>query len=164
MGTRFGWLILVIVPSVVTISAQMPDDHGNRGRSSGPATVCHFHESADNAAAQGFTPALIGARTVFVISELPPADNGRSVGQLRHELQRWHRWEEVSHRDAADVTLSISVIRGEGGGATLTLGIRARATGAVLWASDGHDVAAVLKVLEDRLPPLEGVCAPSQVL
>lgn len=162
MGTRFGWLMFVIVVSVVTISARVPDDHGDRGSSSGPS--CHFHDGADNAVAKGLPPALIGARTVFVISELPSADNGRSAGQLRHELQRWHRWEEVSHRDAADVTLSISVIGGEGGGARLTLAIRARATGTVLWASDGHDVAAALKVLEGRLPSLEGVCAPIRVL
>jgi hypothetical protein len=155
--------MFLMVAGAVTMSARVPGEQADRGSSGDPARVCRARDLAENAT-KDLAPALVRARTVFLISEVAPGDSGRLLNDARHELQRWHRWEEISRRDAADVTLSISVIRGEGGGETLELGIRAKATGTVLWASSGRDVAAALRVLEARLPSPEGVCAPIQVL
>jgi hypothetical protein len=153
--------MFLMVVSVVTVSARVPGDQTGRESFGDAARACRAREAN---ATKGLAPALVGARTVFLISELTPVDNDRLLNDLRHELQRWHRWEEVPRRDAADVTLSINVIRGEGGGEMLDVGIRAKATGTVLWASSGHDAAGALKALEARLPSFEGVCAPLQVL
>ena len=153
--------MFLMVVSVVTVSARVPGEQSGRGSFGDGAKTCRAREEN---ATKGLAPALVGARTVFLISELTPVDNDRFLNDLRREIQRWRRWEEVPRRDAADVTLSINVIRGEGGGETLDLGIRAKATGTVLWASSGRDVAGALKALETRLPSFEGVCAPLQVL
>jgi len=148
-----------MVAGIVTMSARVLHEQADPSE---PSKTCRARESADNAAAKELGPALVGARTVFLIA-LAGADEGRLL-ELRHELQRWHRWEEVPRRTAADVTLTVSAINGEGGGSTLVLGVRARRTDEVLWASSGRDAAAALRSLEGRLPSLEGACAPMQVL
>jgi len=156
----FPVFAVIMVAGIVTMSARVLHEQADPGE---PSKTCRARESADNAAARELGPALVGARTVFLINALAVADEGRLL-ELRHELQRWHRWEEVPRRTAADVTLTVSVISGEGGGSTLVLGVRARRTDDVLWASSGRDAAAALRSLEARLPSLEGTCAPIQVL
>jgi hypothetical protein len=164
MRTFLGGLTFIMVASIVTMSARAIPAQTDRGGFAESARMCRARESADSAAAKDLNPTLVSARTVFLIKESSIADDGRSLAELRHELQRWHRWEEVPRRNAADVTVTVSVMTGESGSPTLTLGVRARATDSVLWASSGRDAAAALRSLEDRLPSLEGACAPIQVL
>jgi len=151
--------MLIAVVSVVAVSARGPIDQTDRGRFGEPPAGCRVRGGGQ---ARSVAPALVEARTVFLSAELPPAESGQE--EVRQELQRWHRWVEVSRRDAADVILSTSVIHGEGGNTPLNLSIRARANGTVLWVSSGHDVAAAFKSLERELPSFDGVCAPIQVL
>jgi uncharacterized membrane protein YdfJ with MMPL/SSD domain len=150
--------MLITVVSVAAVSARAPIDQTDRGRFDPPAG-CRVRGGVQS---KSVAPALADARTVFLSSEAPPAESGQE--EVRQELQRWHRWVEVSRREAADVVLSTSVIHGEGGGTPLNLSIRARASGTVLWVSSGHDVAAAFKSLERELPSLDGACAPIQVL
>jgi len=155
----FPVFAVIMVAGIVTMSARVLE----QADPNEPTKMCRARESADNAAAKELGPALVGARTVFLVNALAVADEGRLL-ELRHELQRWHRWEEVPRRTAADVTLTVSAMSGEGGGSTLILGVRARRTDDVVWASSGRDAAAALRSLKDRLPSLDGACAPIQVL
>jgi hypothetical protein len=149
--------MLVVAVGVVAASARGSSSQADRGSFGDSAAACRVRASQANSLA----PELVEARTVFLNSEPGPPDNSQE--EVRHELQRWHRWVEVSRRDAADVILSTSVIHGEGGGTPLQVAIRARTGGTVLWVSSGRDVAVAFKSLERQLPSLEG-CAPIQVL
>jgi hypothetical protein len=125
-------------------------------------------------------PTLLRARTAFLINEPPGRDTDPAFRELRAQLHKWNRFEVVDRADRADVTISLSTSQVErgavGSGAPtgagfvnpaksptvrsnfLTLTVRQRATGVILWTGGSGTVTSALQRLQQDMPRGPTLC------
>ena len=123
---------------------------------------------------------LGNARTAVLIHEGPPsADADAHLRELRTQLRKWNRFDVIDRADRADVTIALNISQQDSvalGSAApvaaglvhperatvrrnvLTLTVRQRSTGVVLWTGASGTVANGLQRLQQAMPRGPAVC------
>jgi hypothetical protein len=131
------------------------------------------------AEAKRLPPALVRARTVFLINEAPGAATDAEFRELRAQLRNWNHFEVVDRADRSDVTMSLGVREVERAGLqngapvgakfvnpskaivrinVSTLTVRQRSTGEILWSGETGTVTTALQRLQQEMPGGPRMC------
>lgn len=125
------------------------------------------------------SPALVRAKTVFLINEAPGRATDAEFRELRAQLRNWDHFEVVDRADRSDVTISLGVSEVERAGLqsgapvgakfvnpskaivrsmVSTLTVRQRSTGEILWSGGNGTVTSALQRLQQDMPGGPRMC------